>query len=1235
MKTTAPRHLFPFFTSFLFVLSLLSLANSAHATSFSQNMANGKYLLQNTNFPGATASFAAAVAQKPADPEANLLFALSRVGAIPANASVAAFLDSIGVSPKGRNLIHWTAKFPKSGPTGNASALQTALNNAVFTILAAAQTNLANIKDKSATVDLTKSGIHFGPVIVDWGDVQMLRAITAGWTFFLRNLDSWNLNASFADIQSAVKKGGTLEALLDKYPNVLTYANPSQLTAARASLTNAIALYFNASEFIRNRPSDTRRLFNISPDLAPKEANFRTVLSNILAAANGPTPLGSDSRYTLNLLPIFNGQTTPRAMLPQFIGDDFVWGSVDPTFGNIVSGLSENDADYGVAKFLKHDARLILPGATVSPLRTLTNVLRADMAVGKGGGLFVVVGQRSTGGFIVKVAANGSSSLVHSFADLSPASLAANGAFPNPLCVAPNGSIYGTTTYGGDNNFGTLFSISPAGAYQKLASFDEGPPSGPLTPGSDGQLYGVSTTGGDGYGFIFSIGTNGQNYQDIYTFQYSDGAWPNGGLVEQSPGLFYGSATGGGDSGLGCIFKLDLTAGPANPIQTVLHSFEESPITNDGLDPLPLTLGADGNLYGAAQNSDSGLLFSITPAGQFTTIYPFTNGLDGAQPATPLVTHSGSPMFGLTYAGSPNQQGVLFGFLPGSGDTEPLFWGVHDLGSPLSIAAANDDSVYFAATRDNLITIYHMTFAAPKITTPPPATISALVGSTISLTVKATAASTFQWTKYGLPLSDGDSYAGTASNVLTIGPINAVDAGPFAAVIANVSGAITSAVTVLTVKPDTNPPAIKITSVTSSGIAGVATDNARVASVLFWITNLNNNPVVQGAANIIPGTTSPWNLTLPPPAPPRPLSAEATAGVYSPATPPTRVAGYPGSNIVAIQAVDYSGNQSRIANTNFFIAQPEPIIITKLGAPAGGTLVGPTNHQLLNIGQAYTITAKPNSNSWFAYWSGQFMPLGPTNNPTLRFLMEPGASIAANFTSNLFRAMAGNYVGLFKEDNVRAESSGMVSAFTVDGLGGFTGKLLFQGNAYSFSGVLPPGQNGVLNNITASFGTSKLAINDLRLGFGNYPRQVFGTVSRPRAAWQASLDAAISARPEQTFQPRYTALLLPGEGATVPADGYLLVTNFHKTFTLSGQLADGTSIPQTATPITEGAFLPVCVTPYPSNTGLLLGWLSFDTGEYGAAVPTNFDSIYWIKKAAPGPRYARGFTNTLTVEGSV
>lgn len=89
-------------------------------------------------------------------------------------------------------------------------------------------------------------------------------------------------------------------------------------------------------------------------------------------------------------------------------------------------------------------------------------------------------------------------------------------------------------------------------------------------------------------------------------------------------------------------------------------------------------------------------------------------------------------------------------------------------------------------------TLGSFTLGPPAITTQPqPQT--GLVGATIQLSIQASGASGYQWKRNGVAISDGASYSGTASPVLTISNLTSLNAGSFSCTAANGGQSTTSA----------------------------------------------------------------------------------------------------------------------------------------------------------------------------------------------------------------------------------------------------------------------------------------------------------------------------------------------------------------------------------------------------------------------------------------------------------
>jgi uncharacterized repeat protein (TIGR03803 family) len=112
------------------------------------------------------------------------------------------------------------------------------------------------------------------------------------------------------------------------------------------------------------------------------------------------------------------------------------------------------------------------------------------------------------------------------------------------------------------------------------------------------------------------------------------------------------------------------------PAQTQLFSFpcptQQFSNCSDGYDPNALIQASDGNFYGAAQlttqgtsNPHGGTLFKITPSGQFTLLFTFSKNssgqyLNGDNPASGLVEANDGFIYGTSFEGGSNNDGVLF-----------------------------------------------------------------------------------------------------------------------------------------------------------------------------------------------------------------------------------------------------------------------------------------------------------------------------------------------------------------------------------------------------------------------------------------------------------------------------------------------------------------------------------------------------------------------------------------------
>jgi uncharacterized repeat protein (TIGR03803 family) len=258
------------------------------------------------------------------------------------------------------------------------------------------------------------------------------------------------------------------------------------------------------------------------------------------------------------------------------------------------------------------------------------------------------------------------------------------------VTIGAGGVLYGTTTFGGPSQAGTIFAVKPPKTgstkwresilYSFMAKSDGANPLGGLAIGANGVLYGgVGTSaGGDGMEYSLTPANHRQTMwaeATLHAFSGADGDGPDGTPLVGPDGSLYGMTLFGGASGNGGVFKLTPPApGSTTWTETTLWSFTGGA---DGKFPLAgLTAGPGGVLYGTTQEGGSvgaGVVFQLTPPGSGqtqwteTVIHNFAGqgGGDGADPFDSGVTIGKSgALFGTTIAGGTASGGTVYELTP-------------------------------------------------------------------------------------------------------------------------------------------------------------------------------------------------------------------------------------------------------------------------------------------------------------------------------------------------------------------------------------------------------------------------------------------------------------------------------------------------------------------------------------------------------------------------------------------
>jgi uncharacterized repeat protein (TIGR03803 family) len=193
-----------------------------------------------------------------------------------------------------------------------------------------------------------------------------------------------------------------------------------------------------------------------------------------------------------------------------------------------------------------------------------------------------------------------------------------------PVIFDQSGNLYGTTSDGGSYTGGTVFRLMPpsqvGGVWTQtvLHSFEGkrgfGPEAG-LEFGQDGSLFGTTFYGGangEGTAFQLSPGPGGTwTFAILHDFPVSpqDGFFPAASLTVGGQNILYGTTSGGGGGGGGggTIFSLTISGGHVT--ESILWTFK-------GIaKPLAGVTIYKGVLYGttSVDGNGNGTVYRLTP----------------------------------------------------------------------------------------------------------------------------------------------------------------------------------------------------------------------------------------------------------------------------------------------------------------------------------------------------------------------------------------------------------------------------------------------------------------------------------------------------------------------------------------------------------------------------------------------------------------------------------------------
>jgi uncharacterized repeat protein (TIGR03803 family) len=648
--------------------------------------------------------------------------------------------------------------------------------------------------------------------------------------------------------------------------------------------------------------------------------------------------------------------------------------------------------------------------------------------------------------------------------------------------------------------------------------------------------------------------------------------------------------------------------------QTGALAIYAAPYTNGGLllGRLVLTNGApEGNLTWIRPADASGLFTK-----SFTNLVPVQSALWTNPPAnTPIIpttsgqliiSNTGAPL--IFYVTVSNNNAVV----KLAGATNSLAGSINPKTGLLSVtlgsgkAAATGAGAFLqtsgsaagflvTTTSAGLMSLQTNLSAVAPIICQQPAGQSLALNSNVQFSVQAIGSPplSYQWRMDGANLANGGRISGAATNQLSVSNETLADAGHYSVVVSNLYGSATSAVAALTVPIPVlaiKPPGANVTNAVLM-VLGTASGKYGLTNVLCQI-----NGGAWGSA----ASTNQWTN----------WSALVTLQA--------------GTNLFQAYSVDPIGQHSQTNSVTVFYVTHSPLTLVTNGF---GTISRGFSGLNLVVDTNYAVAAVPNPGNLFSNWTGT---ITATNNP-LTFLMVSNMVLTANFVTNSFLGAAGIYNGLFYDvtNGAAAESAGLLQSLTVGTNGTYSGKLYIGGTNYSIRGSFDlAGDAACQVPRTNGLGLLSLAMH---LNWDITPPQITGTVQGTNGgAWMAELtnEPAGSNLPSA----EYTMLMPPGPGAPTnsPAGyGYALITNHLGAVTVTGALADGAAFSQNIAE-SQNLRLPFYAAPYTSGlftNGLLLGWLDLSGGAPAG-------SLTWIRPAAAGGLFPKGYTNAVTVQSS-
>jgi uncharacterized repeat protein (TIGR02543 family) len=466
---------------------------------------------------------------------------------------------------------------------------------------------------------------------------------------------------------------------------------------------------------------------------------------------------------------------------------------------------------------------------------------------------------------------------------------------------------------------------------------------------------------------------------------------------------------------------------------------------------------------------------------------------------------------------------------------------------------------------------------APPPPTPPTASLSSpsagaqfTLGSTVGLTASASASTgavtSVEFYANGIELAS--SPAPFSFNWTPAQP------GTFALTVVAVDDQGlrgTSAPVAITIsRAETMPPRLSFTSAPRNGarllsplvnFAGVAADNVGVDHVELQVNG--------GPAQYAQGTTN-WTA---------------------------QISLTPGQNVIRARSVDLAGNVSRDAVRAYTYVVYVPLSVQTNG---WGSVAPNLDGSLLEIGRTYRMRAVPGPGQVFAGWTG-----AASQSQVLTFVMQSNLTFIANFVTNPFPVVSGNYAGLLANTNdVTPDSSGYFN-LTVSASGAYSAGMIVAGQRRSWSGKLSLAGDATATIPRGSLGP--LAVT-MHVDMTNRTDQVAGSVTDGN--WTSALQGdrdVFNGRLNPAQQAGMRAFVLQSaQDNTTAASGQSRISTGGSA-NVRGKLVDNRAF-STGSTLSKTGDYPFYLS-LSRGKEVVIGWLNFPAAQSPAASGT----VLWIQ----------------------